>query len=89
MKKLELTEMVELLRECAGEDELIDLDGDIKDTTFPELGYDSLALLQLAAVVERQYGIELADDVMSAETPQAFLDLVNGVLEEVEAGIAA
>jgi act minimal PKS acyl carrier protein len=80
MKTIDLSELIELLRECAGEDEYVDLNGDIQDTPFPELGYDSLALLQLAAVIQRQYGIELDDEALSAETPAEFLSLANGQL---------
>jgi act minimal PKS acyl carrier protein len=80
---LELSGLVELLRVSAGEDEFVDLEGEIQDTPFPELGYDSLALLQVVAVIQREYGIEFGDDVLSAETPQEFLDLVNSSLETV------
>jgi act minimal PKS acyl carrier protein len=77
-----LTDLVRLLRENAGVDEGVDLDGDILDTAFYELGYDSLALLQLVGVIRREYGADLADEAVAAETPREFLDLVNAELSQ-------
>ena len=77
MSTLNLSELVRLLRESAGADEGVDLDGPIIDTPFIELGYDSLALLQLVGVIQREYGVELDDEAVSAETPREFLALVD------------
>ncbi|MFG2606217.1 acyl carrier protein [Streptomyces sp. NPDC048514] len=65
-----------ILREGAGED--VDLDGDIDDVTFGDLGYDSLALLETGARIGREYGIELEDTVfVDAETPRQLVDALN------------
>ncbi|MFF4246516.1 acyl carrier protein [Streptomyces sp. NPDC001822] len=73
-----LADLTRMLRESAGEEEGIDLDGDVIDTPFMELGYDSLALLQVIGQIQREYGIEIPDDaVVDAETPGALLALVN------------
>ncbi|MFD8492872.1 acyl carrier protein [Amycolatopsis sp. NPDC059657] len=78
MAKMTLGELTGLLRECAGEAEGVDLDGEVLDTEFDELGYDSLALLQVTGRIEREYGITLADDTVSeAHTPRLLLDVVN------------
>ncbi len=75
---MELADLTRLLRECAGEDEAVDLDGDVMDTEFTELGYDSLALLQVIGRIQRDFGVVVPDDaVAEAETPRALLDLVN------------
>ncbi|WP_399930797.1 acyl carrier protein [Streptomyces kanamyceticus] len=76
---LEPADLTRLLRESAGEEEGIDLDGDVLDTDFTELGYDSLALLQVIGRIQREYGVELPDSAAEAETPRALLDLVNSV----------
>ncbi|WP_055525527.1 acyl carrier protein [Streptomyces graminilatus] len=82
---LTLEELVGILRESAGEDEDIDLSGDISDTPFTDLGYDSLALLETAGRVQRDFGIALDDDVLgAAETPGLFLAAVN---ERLAAGV--
>ncbi|WP_329171043.1 acyl carrier protein [Streptomyces decoyicus] len=73
-----LTDLTRMLRESAGEEEGVDLDGDVIDTPFIELGYDSLALLQVIGEIQREYGVEIPDDaVVDAETPRALLDLIN------------
>ncbi|MGY6026915.1 acyl carrier protein [Streptomyces spinosirectus] len=76
--ELTLTDLTRILRESAGEDESVNLDGDILDTPFAELGYDSLALLEAASRVEREVGTKLSEDALvEAETPRLFLNLVN------------
>nr|WCI13856.1 LaxC [Streptomyces setonensis] len=78
---LTLEDLIAILRESAGEDEEVDLGGDIADMSFTDLGYDSLALLETAGRVQREYGIVLDDDVMAqADTPRLFLAAVNDVL---------
>lgn len=66
-----------LLREGAGEDDSVDLDGDVLDVPFDELGYDSLALLELCGRVQREFGIVVPDDaVVGMTTPRAALEVV-------------
>jgi acyl carrier protein len=81
-KTLDLADLTRLLRESAGEEEGVDLDGDVLDTEFTELGYDSLALLQVIGRISREYGIEVPDDAAAeAETPRALLELINNLPE--------
>ncbi len=81
-KTLELADLTRMLRESAGEEEGVDLDGDVLDTEFTELGYDSLALLQVIGRISREYGIEVPDDAAAeAETPRALLELINSLPE--------
>lgn len=83
MKRLELTDLTVLLRECAGEEEGVDLDGDILDTPFAELGYDSLAVLQTTGRIERDFEVLLDEEAIDeAETPRKYLELVNRALSE-------
>lgn len=73
-----LTDLTRMLRESAGEEEGVDLNGDVIDTPFMDLGYDSLALLQVIGQIQREYGIKIPDDaVVDAETPGALLALIN------------
>lgn len=77
-QKITVEDLRRILREAAGEAEGIDLDADILDLTFEELGYDSLALLETGGRIEREHGIELEDAaVTDAKTPRALLDVVN------------
>lgn len=66
-----------LLTECAGEDENGALHGDIHDTPFADLGYDSLALMETATRIKHEYGIAISDeDIALVETPRLLLELV-------------
>jgi act minimal PKS acyl carrier protein len=83
MSEFEIQDLVRLLRECAGEDESVDLEGEILDTTFEDLGYDSLALFNTVSRIERDYTIQLPDEVVSeAKTPSQLLKLINEVITE-------
>jgi act minimal PKS acyl carrier protein len=76
--RLTLDDLKRILLEGAGADEGVDLNGDILDSTFEELGYDSLALLETAGRIAREYHIALDDDAaIAAATPRALLDLAN------------
>ncbi|BCJ77770.1 actinorhodin polyketide synthase acyl carrier protein [Catellatospora sp. IY07-71] len=67
-----------ILRDVAGADERVDLDGDIAATSFADLGYDSLALLEATARLQRDLSIRLPDDaVLAVSTPGQLIDLVS------------
>ncbi|GAA2425877.1 acyl carrier protein [Actinomadura vinacea] len=73
-----LPDLVTALRECAGEDENVDLGGDIGDRTFTDLGYDSIALLETSARMADRFGLDLDDDVLTGlETPTELLRYLN------------
>ncbi|WP_422755595.1 acyl carrier protein [Micromonospora sp. WMMD708] len=79
--QISLDDLRRILREAAGADASTDLDTEILDRTFDELGYDSLALLETAGRIEREYHVALSDAVVTeAETPRALLDVVNAQL---------
>ena len=70
-----------ILLDGAGADEEIDLDGDILDTDFESLGYESLALLETGGRIEREFAITLDDDVFTDNsTPRALIAAVNETL---------
>ncbi|ONI90827.1 actinorhodin polyketide synthase [Actinosynnema sp. ALI-1.44] len=73
-----IEDLKRILQEGAGADENVDLGGDILDTEFEKLGYDSLALLETAARVTREFDITFDDDAASvAVTPRGLLKVVN------------
>ncbi|WP_030683250.1 acyl carrier protein [Streptomyces cellulosae] len=75
-----------ILLEGAGADESVDLDGDVLDTSFEDLGYESLALLETGGRIEREYGISLPDDVFSEHpTPRALVAAINALLQDAVA----
>jgi act minimal PKS acyl carrier protein len=79
MSERNLEELKELMVASAGvgEDEL-KLGGDILDTPFTELELDSLAVLEIASRVERDWGVPVSDSVANGfKTPRMVLDFVN------------
>ncbi|MFD8807064.1 acyl carrier protein [Streptomyces sp. NPDC059597] len=81
-----LSDLRTILLEAAGTDENVDLDGDILDLDFQDLGYESLALLETAGRIERTYGISLDEEALSdARTPRLLVDLVNAHLPAARA----
>jgi acyl carrier protein len=79
--ELTIEDFKRIMRSAAGEIESLDLRTDILDTSFTELGYDSLALLEAAALIRREYGVALIDEDLDVhETLRAFLGKVNGML---------
>ncbi|MEV4895161.1 acyl carrier protein [Nonomuraea sp. NPDC050547] len=80
-----LDDLRRIMREAAGEGEAVDLDGDILDTPFADLDYDSLAVLEMTVRVEREFGVKLGDDeVGGVKLPSEFIDLVNSRLQPGE-----
>lgn len=82
--QLTINQLRLILRESAGEADGVDLDGDIADTEFTDLGYDSIALLEAGGRIERDRGVKLDDDtITSARTPRELVAAVNERLATV------
>ncbi|WP_017973232.1 acyl carrier protein [Actinopolyspora halophila] len=80
-KEFTVEDLKRILREGAGEARGVSLDGDILDTDFEVLSYDSLALLETGGRIEREYGISLEEtSITEAVTPREFIEIVNGQL---------
>jgi acyl carrier protein len=74
----ELRDLRKILHESAGTEQGVDLEGEILDTAFDDLGYDSLALMEAAARITREYGVQIDEEaLLAAATPRWLLDLVN------------
>ena len=82
MTEFTLDTLRALMRSCVGVEEGVDLDGPIGDVPFDDLGYDSLALLELVSQIRRQYGVDVPDDALTdlLPTPDAAVSYVNRVL---------
>ena len=80
-KTFGITDLTRILTEAAGGADGLDFSGDAADTEFEELGYDSIAMLETAARIEREFGVKLDDSaVADTMTPRAMVDLVNSYL---------
>jgi act minimal PKS acyl carrier protein len=72
-----LDDLREIMRVCAGVDESVDIDSDIGDLTFEDLGYDSLAVLEMASKVQNELGVVITDDAAEElTTPRSLVDYV-------------
>lgn len=81
MAKFTQADLVGYIRQAAGEDDGFDLDGDIAETTFADMGYDSVAMVEVTLAVERELGITLPEDGTSKDsTPKEFVEQVNELL---------
>jgi act minimal PKS acyl carrier protein len=80
MNELSIDNLVRVLRECANEDAMVDLEPGVavEDLPFEKLGLDSLDVCNAAVRIERDFGIGLSyDEVAEAKTPGELLGLVN------------
>ncbi|MEV6674493.1 acyl carrier protein [Streptomyces sp. NPDC051162] len=86
MANFTVDDLKRILRAGAGVDEQIDLDGEnIADRQFADLGYDSLALLELANRIEREYAIQIPDgDLEHTKTLREAVAYVTSRLMEVQ-----
>ena len=75
MYELTVSTLMRILDEVAGTDERADLNRDVTDVSFEELGYDSLALLEASARIRQETGVDLGDKVALVETPRELLGL--------------
>lgn len=78
MDRFTVDDIRRIMREAAGEDESAPLDGDIDQVLFSDLGYDSLALLQLVARVRQEFGVAMPDEaVAQMQTPADAVRYIN------------
>ncbi|MGC9535674.1 acyl carrier protein [Streptomyces sp. UG1] len=64
-----------IVSRCVDELELTEAD---LGTAFTEIGYDSLAVLEIASQIQREYGLQIPDEAIETmDTPKAVIDYVN------------
>lgn len=77
-----IDDLATTMAEVAGER----LPADVLDTTFVDLGYDSVVMMEVIATLERAHDVRLGDDaVREATTPRALLTLINDAKAGTEA----
>ena len=86
MSEFTIEELKRIMKESAGEDESLIVEGDVMDMTFEDLGYDSLALMETTSRVERSLAVKLPEEEWQAavmverSTPRDLLRFVNSRL---------
>ena len=79
-----VTDLRRLLRKAAGEE--MGSDATILDATFENLGFESLALLETSALIQREFGVRLDESALDETlTPRGLIDSVNAKLAPTEA----
>lgn len=70
-----------ILTAVAGEDETTGLPDDVAGMSFEDMGYDSLALMEMAARISQEYGVHIGDDQAAEfKTPEEVVIAVNDAL---------
>ncbi|MER6283731.1 MULTISPECIES: acyl carrier protein [Streptomyces] len=70
----------------AGAPESASAEADFADTSFDELGYESLALMETASAIEREFGVSVPDELLfEARTPRDLAELVRSAKEAAAA----
>ncbi len=82
-QRFTIADLTRILLEGAGADEHVDPGADILDTTFADLGYDSLALLETGGRIEREFGITLPDAIDVDDAPRGLISTVNAALSGI------
>jgi act minimal PKS acyl carrier protein len=83
VREFTLDDLKRILRASGGESDITSQEGDISDVTFSDLGYDSLAVLELASRIEEEYGVAVPDSaVQELPTPAATIAFVNERLRQ-------
>lgn len=85
MREFTVDDLTRIMRATVGVDDSVDLDADILDTQFTDLGYDSLAVLEIANKIEKEFPVSIPDDAVGEmETPRHLVDYVNRQLTAVK-----
>jgi act minimal PKS acyl carrier protein len=78
---LNLDQLKQIMQRCSGVTEGVDISGDITDRPFREIGYDSLAVLEIASQLQRDFKMQIPDEAIEElQTPGDVLRYVNGRL---------
>ncbi len=78
MPEFTLDELKGFMLRCSGVPDDVSLDSDITDVAFADLGYDSLAVLEIASAIQRAYRVDVSDEAIEGmRTPGDVIDFVN------------
>jgi minimal PKS acyl carrier protein len=82
MNTFTLNDLRTIIRESAGDADVHDPGTEIEHTSYAELGYDSLVLLEIAARIKQGFAVDVPDDTVAAgSTPATTVTAVNLLLE--------
>jgi act minimal PKS acyl carrier protein len=77
MSGITVDDVRRILRACAGEPDAIAMEAEFGEITFEEMGYDSLARLEMAARIQQEFLVAIPEDkVDELHTPDAVVTYV-------------
>jgi act minimal PKS acyl carrier protein len=80
MSGITFDELKAIMNRCTGDDGVELSESDL-GTDFTDMGYDSLAVLEIASQIQREYGLQIPDEAIEEmNSPQAVIDYVNAGL---------
>ncbi|WUH94333.1 acyl carrier protein [Streptomyces sp. NBC_00433] len=81
-----VTEIWRIIIASAGAPEAGVGEVDFADISFDELGYESLALMETASAIEREFSVSVPDELLfEARTPRELAELVRSAKEAAAA----
>lgn len=81
MPTFTIDQLKTIFQECSGVPDGATLNGDIVDQELRDLGYDSLAVLEVVSRIQRDYDLSIPDEAIDEmKTARAILDYVNSRL---------
>lgn len=81
MTEFTIDDLRRIMRGSAGAEDGERLEGDALDADFADLGYDSLAVLEIHSQIENTFDLTLPDDALSRmRTPRETVSVVNACI---------
>lgn len=81
MPRFTIDDFRRLVGDAAGMDLALDLNRESLDIPFAELGFDSIVLLEVAALLEEELGVPVPGGALAGlRTPRDAIDYVNAAL---------
>lgn len=80
-REFTVADLRRILSQAAGAGEEMGPDAAVLESTFTDLGFESLALLETGALIRREFGVQLEESALSeTHTPRALIESVNAAL---------
>ncbi|MGY0064799.1 acyl carrier protein [Streptomyces sp. LZ34] len=85
MTEFTIDDLRRIMRGSAGAQDGERIDGENLDADFADLGYDSLAVLEIQSQIENTFDLTLPDDALSQmRTPRETVSVVNACIGKEE-----
>jgi act minimal PKS acyl carrier protein len=78
-KHITIDDLTEIMQSSIGLDDGVELTGERSEMDFADMGYDSLALIELASQVQHRFGVKISDGeaLERLRSPRAAVSYIN------------